>query len=123
MTFVLWGIQILLGLVFLMVGIMKAIRPIEALAKRMTWVQSVPTWFVRFIGVAEIAGGIGLILPAATKILPWLTVGAAIGIGVVMVSALILHTSRKEYSRLGGNVVLLALALFIVVGRLAWAPF
>jgi putative oxidoreductase len=122
MNIALWVIQALVGLAFLAAGFPKAFRPIEEVAKRMPWAGRSPVWFVRFVGVAEILGAIGLILPAATKILPWLTVAAAIGLVVVMVSAIIFHVARKEYSHLGLNVVLLLLAALIIVGRVAWVP-
>lgn len=86
----------------------------------MKWVDSVPAAFVRFIGIAEILGAIGLILPLATGIAPWLTVAAAIGLVIVMVSASILHASRHESRQIGMNLVLLLLALFIVVARLTF---
>jgi putative oxidoreductase len=75
-----------------------------------------------FIGVAEILGAIGLILPAITGIAPWLTVTAAAGLVVVMVSASTFHASRREYSNIGMNVVLLLLAVLVIVGRLTFAP-
>jgi uncharacterized membrane protein YphA (DoxX/SURF4 family) len=123
MNITLWVVQILVGLLFLVVGFAKAFLPVDRLAERLAWAPAVPRWFLRFIGWAELAGGVGLILPAATKILPWLTVGAAIGLVVVMASAIFFHISRKEYPNIGGNLVLLLLAAFIFVGRLAWAPF
>jgi uncharacterized membrane protein YphA (DoxX/SURF4 family) len=123
MNIALWIVQILLGLVFLAAGFGKTFLPVDKVTKRLTWASAIPVWFLRFIGVAEILGGIGLILPAATKILPWLTVGAAIGLVVVMVSAILFHISRKEYPTIRGIVVLLLLAAFIIVGHLAWVPF
>lgn len=122
MNIALWVVQVLVGLAFLFAGFTKATRPVDQVAKQMTWAKDVPDWFLRFIGVAEILGGLGLILPAATKILPWLTLGAAIGLIIVMASAIIFHISRKEYPHLGVNIVLLLLAAFVLVGRLAWAP-
>ena len=117
MNIALWIVQGLLALAFLMAGFMKAFRPIEALKKNMAWVATTAPSFVRFIGVAELLGAIGLILPKATGILPWLTVAAAIGLIIVMISAAIFHASRKEYSHIGPNIVLLLLAAFIAVGR------
>ena len=73
MNAVLWIVQGLLAAAFLAAGLMKSTRPIEALSKQMTWVKSVPPGFVRFIGVAELLGAIGLILPMVTNILPWLS--------------------------------------------------
>src|SRR5689334_20513139 len=80
----LWVMQVLLALAFLLAGVPKASQPIPTLAKRITWANDVPAPFVRFIGVAEILGALGLILPALTGILPWLTIAAAIGLVIVM---------------------------------------
>ncbi len=91
MNIALWVIQILLALAFLLAGVPKATQPITALSKRLTWAKDVPAPLVRFIGVAEILGALGLILPALTGILPWLTVAAAIGLAIVMAAAIIFH--------------------------------
>ena len=122
MNIVLWVLQILLALAFLLAGVPKAFLPIDQLAKRMTWAPDFPVAFVRFIGIAEILGAIGLIVPALTHILPWLTVAAAIGLAVVMVSAAILHATRREYSEITPGVVLLVLVALVVVGRVALVP-
>ena len=122
MNIVLWIVQGLLALAFLLAGFMKTFMPVETLKKNMAWVRVVPTPFVRFIGVSEILGAIGLILPAITGIGTWLTLAAAAGLVVVMVSASIFHASRREYSSIGMNVVLLLLAALVIVGRLTFAP-
>lgn len=121
MSIVLWVIQGLVALAFLLAGFMKTFMPLENLKKNMAWVNNVPAAFVRFIGVAEILGAIGLILPLATGIAPWLTIAAAVGLVVVMLSASAFHASRREFSSIGMNVVLLLMALVIVVGRLTFA--
>ena len=77
---------------------------------------------VRFIGVVELLGALGLILPAATRIMPKLTPLAASGLLVVMVLASVTHISRGEYPMIIANVVLGALAAFIAWGRLTRAP-
>lgn len=123
MNIVLWILQVLLALAFLMAGIMKVTRPIEALAKNMGWVKSVSSGFVRFIGIAEILAGVGLILPGATGILAWLTPLAAVGIIIIMVGAVVLHTQRGETKAIPVVGAMLVLALVIVVGRFAIQPF
>lgn len=122
MNILLWVLQVLLAIAFLMAGFMKASQPLDALAKRMTWVPNTPPAFVRFIGIAEILGGIGLILPALTHVLPWLTIAAAVGLVIVMISATVFHAVRREYSGIGATIVLLILAAFIVYGRLMLSP-
>jgi uncharacterized membrane protein YphA (DoxX/SURF4 family) len=122
MDIALWVIQILIALAFLAAGIMKASQPIEKLKTNMGWVENSTPIFVRLVGILEILGGIGLILPAATRILPWLTPVAAIGLVLTMIGAIIVHLQRKEYSHLGAPIILLLLALFIAYGRFVLVP-
>jgi uncharacterized membrane protein YphA (DoxX/SURF4 family) len=123
MNMVLWVVQILLALAFLMAGSLKVTQPIQKLATNMGWVNSLPSQAVRLIGTLEILGAIGLILPAVTGILPWLTPLAAVGLVLTMIGAMILHVQRGEFPSLGVNLVLLALAAFIVFGRFFMLPF
>ena len=122
MNIALWIVQGLLALAFLLAGSMKAFAPLTTVRKNMSWANDVGVPFVRFIGIAELLAAIGLILPAITGIQSWLTIAAALGLVVVMVSASIFHASRREYQNIGMNVVLLLLAAFIVLGRWALAP-
>jgi hypothetical protein len=82
----LWVIQGLLAALFLFAGSMKLILPIEAMAGPV----SLPGWFLRFIGVAEVAGAIGLILPWLTRIRPRLTPVAASGLVIIMSGATVI---------------------------------
>jgi len=79
----LWTVQGLLALVFLFAGGMKLVLPIEELTREM----ELPGWFLRFIGVCEVAGALGLILPGLTRIRPGLTPLAAAGLVIIMVGA------------------------------------
>jgi uncharacterized membrane protein YphA (DoxX/SURF4 family) len=119
MTIFLWILQALLAAMFLMAGVMKSTQPIDKLAPRMPWVSVYSPGMVRFVGVAELLAGIGLILPAATGILPILTPLAAVGLAIIMVLAIVFHLRRKEYSGAGFNFVLLVLLLVVAVGRFA----
>lgn len=122
MVIVLWVVQGVLALAFLLSGLLKGFTPLEGLKKNMAWVGDVPAGLVRLIGIAELLGALGLILPVATGIVPVLTIAAAVGLVLVMLSAAVFHASRKEYSTIGMNAVLLLLAAFIVVGHLVWVP-
>ncbi len=122
MNIALWIVQGLLALAFLLAGSMKAFASLNTVRKNMSWANDVGVPFVRFIGVAELLAAIGLILPAITGIQSWLTIAAAFGLVVVMVSASVFHASRREYQNIGMNVVLLLLAAFVVLGRWALAP-
>jgi putative oxidoreductase len=118
----LWIVQVLLALAFGMVGAVKLTQPIAALSKRMAWVTAVPVSLVRFIGLVELLGAIGLILPLVTNILPGLTVAAAAGLALAMGCATIFHLLRHEASRVPTNIILAVLALIVVAGRLAVSP-
>ena len=101
----------------IMAGIMKSFQPKEKLAPKLPWVKDFSAATVKLVGVSELLGGIGLILPGATGILPILTPIAAIGIGIIMLLAAVYHFQHKEYQGIGINIFLLALAAFIAYGR------
>mgnify|MGYP000427210283 CR=1 FL=1 len=113
----LWILQAVLAVLFLMAGIMKATRPAAKLSKSLPWVEDVPLPTLRLIGVVEVLGAIGLILPAATGIAPILTPIAATGLAVVMVLAVFTHLRRKEYGAIAFNAVLLILCVIVAWGR------
>lgn len=112
-----WVVAALLAALYLMAGAMKGLRPIADLTKMMGWPADVPAGLVRFIGFAELAGAIGLILPLWTGILPWLTPVAAIGLSLVQILAIPFHLRRGEGKVVPMNLVLLALSLFVLWAR------
>lgn len=118
---VMWVLQVILAGVFAMSGFMKLITPIETMSAQMAWAEDMPL-LVRFIGLAEVAGAIGLIVPALTRIKPQLVVWAAYGLALIMILALIYHMSRGEYSTLPVNLGFFAVALFIAWGRSKKVP-
>ena len=117
MNVFLWVLQGLLAAAFLMAGLMKATRPKPDLAAQMPWVEDFSAGTVKFIGVAEVLGAVGLILPALTGIAVVLTPLAATGLAVTMALAMVVHTRRKEYAGLPVNLVLLVVAVVIAWGR------
>ncbi|MFV0604226.1 MAG: DoxX family protein [Niabella sp.] len=122
MNISLWIAQGLLAAMFLMAGTMKSTQPIATLAESMPWVSYSPAWLVRFVGISELLGGLGLILPALLRIQPKLTVYAAIGLAIIMVLAMGLHAYKGEFSAIGMNVVILLIAVFIAWGRTKKVP-
>jgi putative oxidoreductase len=119
----LWIVQVVLAGVYAMAGFMKLSQPIEALvASGMSYAGDYPELLTRFIGTMELLGAIGIILPAATRILPGLTPLAAVGFALIQVLAMGVHISRGEFMVLPMNLVLLALALFVIWGRTRKAP-
>jgi putative oxidoreductase len=117
----LWVVQVLLAALFLMAGAMKTMTPIDQLAVKMDWVKDLPN-LVRFIGTAEFAGALGLLLPSLTRIAPKLTPLAALGLVTVMMLASLFHASRGEFTKIPINVVLGSLAAFVAWGRFRAVP-
>jgi len=118
----LWVAQVILAAMFLMSGFMKVSQPIDQLSKMLPWTAQVSEALVRFIGVAEILGALGLILPSLLRIQPKLTPIAAVALALVMLFAAAFHISRGETPAIGMNFVLIALAAFVAWGRFKKAP-
>ena len=122
-TIGLWVAQILLAAFFGFAAYMKLLMSPEALAGMgLVWAQEYPMWFVRSIGFAELAGTLGIVLPALTRIQPGLTPLAALGFSTIQVLAIGFHLSRGEGALTPFNFVVLAVALFVLWGRSRKAP-
>jgi len=113
----LWIVQILLTVAFLGAGAMKLLQPKEKVAASMAWAESFSPTAIKLIGLVEVLGALGLVLPALTGIAPILTPLAATGLALVMVGAVVTHARRDENQMIGANVVLLLLAAFVAWGR------
>ena len=123
MNILLWLVQILLACAFGMAGVMKSTQPVDVLAANgIAWAPQLPLVLVRFIGVSEFLGAVGLILPALTKVKPFLTPLAALGLLTIMILAMGFHVSRGEAGALPANIVLGGLAAFVAWGRTSKAP-
>ncbi|KMS67025.1 DoxX family protein [Streptomyces viridochromogenes] len=117
MNVFLWILQGVLAALFVAAGVTKSIQPREKLISQLPWVSDVSTPVVRLIGVAELAGALGLILPGAFDIATVLTPLAATGLAVIMVLAMGLHARRKEPQAIGFSAILLIVAAVIMWGR------
>jgi hypothetical protein len=115
----LWIAQGLLGLVYLAAGGLKVVRPRERLVAsgNFEWMKDSSDAGVKAVGLVEILGALGVILPWLTGIAPILTPIAAVGLVVVQIGALRVHLVRNERQPLPANVLLLLLAGFAAVGR------
>jgi len=130
MNTVLWIVQILLGFLFIMVGSLKVAVPREKMLasavqtgrQNMDWVEDLSAGNVRLIGFLELLGGVGLILPALTGILPILTPLAAVGLAIVMIGAVVVHLRRQESNLIVGPLTLMLMAAFIAFGRFVLVP-
>ena len=110
---VLWIVQSLLALLFLFAGAMKLILPIEEMTKQI----SLPGGFLRFIGVAEILGGFGLILPGLLRIRPGLTPLAAAGLVIIMIGAVVLTVKAGGIGPALFPLITGLLLAFVIYGR------
>jgi hypothetical protein len=99
MNTIAWILQILLALVFAFHFVLYTISPdalTAGMRKQGAWPPAISDGLRRFIGIAELAGALGLILPAVTHILPWLVAVAAVCLAIVTILASIYHLRRKE---------------------------
>jgi hypothetical protein len=105
-----WIVAAVLALIYLYSGGIKVVRSKDRLRPMMGWVDGVPLGLLRTIGVLEVLGALGLVLPPLTGIAAGLALAAATGLALIQVGALSLHLSRGEVKVIGLNMVLLALA-------------
>jgi uncharacterized membrane protein YphA (DoxX/SURF4 family) len=112
----LWTVQTILALMFMFSGVMKFVMP----AEQMTKGTSLPLWFFHFIGVCEVLGGLGLILPAVLRIAPVLTPIAASCLAVIMVGAVVISLPMGAVAAL--PAVFGVLCIFVAYGRFRLRP-
>ncbi|WP_141505099.1 DoxX family protein [Paenibacillus luteus] len=116
MNIAVWIVQGLLALGFVYSGWLKAFQHEKAKAS-WGWVKDVSKTLVVVIGLVELLGALGIILPQATNILPVLTPIAALGLAAVVLFGALFHVKRKEYRDIGVNIVFFALAILIAISR------
>jgi len=118
MNVALWVIQVFLALAFIASGGMKvfAYERYEAMTEK-NGPSGITRGLVTFIGICELAGAFGVVLPMATGIAPWLSAWAAVGLATVMLLAIGYHVRRREPPAV--PAILFALAVFVAVGRLS----
>ena len=119
MTYALWIVQGLLALIFLFSGGMKLVLPLE----KLTGPMPLPGLFVRFIGVAEVLGALGLVLPGLLRIRPGLTPLAAAGLVIIMIGATVVTLAGGMVAVALMNVVVALLAALVGYGRWRLAPY
>ena len=120
MNIALWIIQGLLAALFLFAGGMKLVMPIEEMMKQMP--IPLPGLFLRFTGVVEVLGAIGLILPWLLGIRPGLTPLAAAGLVIVMIGATVFTLLTGDIAVTLMPLVVGLLCLFVAYGRWRLAP-
>jgi uncharacterized membrane protein YphA (DoxX/SURF4 family) len=115
MNIALWILQVLLGALFLFAGGMKLVLPIEEMTMQMP--LTLPDWFLRFTGVIEVLGGLGLILPWWLRIKPILTPLAAAGLVIVMIGATVYTVAADQGASAIMPLVVGILCAFVAYGR------
>lgn len=115
----LWTAQIILFLAYGASGFMNSFMPVDHLiAMGMSHAGVLPYWALRILGISELAGTLGIIFPAMTRIKPILTPMAALGFTTIQLLAIGFHIARGEFAFMAPiNIVLLALSLFVMWGR------
>jgi len=113
MIYALWIVQGLLALLFLFAGGMKLVLPLE----KLTGPVPLPGLFIRFIGVAEVLGAIGLILPGLLRIRPGLMPLAAAGLVIIMVGATVITLVGGDVAAALISLVVGLLSAFVAYGR------
>ncbi len=118
MTYALWIVQGLLAALFLLAGGMKLVLPVEEMTKQI----QLPGLFLRFIGVAEVLGAIGLVLPGLLRIRPGLTPLAAAGLVIIMIGATVVTLASGMLAPALISLVVGLLATLVAYGRWRLAP-
>lgn len=123
MNILLWIIQVLLALLFLFAGGMKLVVPPDVLMKMGSPNQvHLPGLLVQFVGVCEVLGALGLILPGLLRIRPALTPLAAAGLAIIMIGATVLTIAGDGIGAAVVPFVVTLLLVFVAYGRWRLAP-
>jgi len=118
MNIVLWILQGVLAAVFLQAGLTKITKPKEELVAPLgAWVDSFPAPGVKLLGLVEVLGAVGVVIPPLVGVAPVLSPVAAVGIIVIMVGAVVPHARESARSKIAMNVALGVLAAVVVWGR------
>ena len=122
LSLVLWLVQLVLALLFAGVGFMKLFQRHARLVDNLRWPEDFPAGVVKLVGLLEVLGAAGLVLPQATGYLPVLTPLAASGLAVLMALAILVHVRRGERNRIALAAILLVLSLLVALGRFGVFP-
>lgn len=115
---ILWILQVLLAITLIWAAGMKLSKPPQELAAMWPWAGEVSPALVKLTGIADLLGGLGLILPALLRVKPVLTPIAALGVVILMICASVFHILRGEAAQIGFNVI-----VAVIAGLIAWGRF
>ncbi len=119
MNVAVWIVSCALAALFLLAGATKIASPKEKLVDNpnLRWAEDFSPGMLKLIGVCEVAGAVGLVLPGVLGMATWLVPTAAVGLAVLMIGAALTHVRRREYANAIGNAVLFAAAAFVAIER------
>ena len=120
MNVILWILQVLLALLFIFAGVMKFVMSVEEMNAEAPVVM--PGLFLHFIGLAEVLGGLGLILPSLLKIKPGLTPLAALGLALITAGATVTALMGPMKVAAAFPLIICLLCLFVAYGRWRMKP-
>lgn len=113
----LWTLQGLLSFIFILSGYVKLSKPKEEVQKRMAFTEDFTAAGIKVIGLMELLGGLGVLLPALLGVLPVLAPVSATGLALIQLLAAFVHKRRKEHVMMAGNVIVFVLASIVAWGR------
>lgn len=114
---VFWFVQWVIAVAFVASGAMKVLQPVGKLTDSMAWVPTVKPSTVKLIGIAEVLGGLGLVLPSLMGIAPILAPIAAVALALVMMLAAIKHFQMNDAKGAVPSIVLFVLSVVVAVVR------
>lgn len=117
-----WSAQVVVALSFIAGGLVKLVQPIPDLAAMWPWTGDIPAGAVRLLGIVDLAGGLGVLVPTLLGVWPGVTLLAAIGCIALQACAMVFHASRGELADVPVNLVFLLLSALIFLGRRNSAP-
>lgn len=120
MNIILWILQVLLGLLFIFAGVMKFVMSVEEMNAQAPVVM--PGLFLHFIGICEVLGGLGLILPSLLRIQPRLTSLAALGLAIITAGATVITLMGPMKAAAAYPLIICLLCLFVAYGRWRLRP-
>jgi uncharacterized membrane protein YphA (DoxX/SURF4 family) len=120
MSVILWILQVLLALLFIFAGVMKFVMPVEEMNRQAPVV--LPGLFLHFIGLCEILGGLGLVLPSLLRIQPRLTPLAAVGLAIITAGATVITLTGPMKTAAAYPFIICLLCISVIYGRWCVRP-
>lgn len=115
MTTAMWIAASILFVSYTVTGLVKLVLPVASIPRRLQWVHATRPRNVRAMGVVNLLGGLGVMLPPLTGMMTWLTIVAAVGLVIVQAGAIRIHIAFRDFVTLPVNILLLLLAAYLAL--------